>query len=159
MTLIETMAREAVQTAALGWLRTPFHDNAAVKGAGVDCAMLIKAAFEEAGVITPEQLAPYSAQWALHNSVELFLAEVIKHANEIPEAQAQPADLVLYKFGRCMSHGAIVIEPGWPMIVHAFKQEGCVTKGPGDAGILGVEVIRGVPRQRERRFFTMKSWG
>lgn len=157
--MAEADKRAAVQAAALGWLGTPFHDNACVKGAGVDCAMLIKSSFEEAGVITPADVAQYSAQWALHQNDQLFLAEVLKHAIEIDESSAKPGDIVLYKFGRCLSHGAIVIEPGWPQIVHAFKQEYLVTTGRGDAGILGFEALKGVTRPRERRFYTMQAWG
>ncbi len=151
---IDAAGRERVEAVARTWLRTPFHDNAAVRGAGVDCAMLIKSVFEEAGIITPEQIAQYSAQWAMHHNDELFLAEVLRHAVEIDEADVLPADIVLYKFGRCLSHGAIVIAPGWPHIIHAFKQEYMVTIGLGDVGLLGFENVRGQALPRERRFYT-----
>jgi cell wall-associated NlpC family hydrolase len=35
-----------------------------------------------------------------------------------------PGDIVLYRFGRCISHGAIVL--AWPQIIHAYIRLGVV---------------------------------
>ncbi len=151
----EREARQAVVAAARSWLGTPYEHAACVKGHGVDCAFLVKAAFSEAGVIAPFDLDAYSAQWYLHHSDELYLAQVLDRAREIDEASAQPGDVVLYQFGRCFSHGGIVVAPGWPAIIHAFKQASSVTLGEGDQGALGF-VKGGKPRPR--RFFTCREW-
>ena len=42
----------------------------------------------------------------------------------------QPADLVLYRFGRCYSHTAIVI--AWPRVIHAVRQYGQVMQDDGE---------------------------
>lgn len=148
--MTETEQRKAVCDEARTWLRTPYHDCAMVKGAGVDCALLLKAVFEAAGLESPIDVEPYSPQWYLHRGDELYLNKVLERAVEITEAQTQPADIVLYKFGRCFAHGGIIVEPGFPTIIHAFKQAGIVTIGDGSLGYLA---------DRERRFFTRKSWG
>lgn len=148
--MTEAEERAKVTAEARTWLKTPYHDCACVKGAGVDCAFLLKAVFENVGLESPIEIEPYSPQWYLHRNDELYLNKVLERAREITEAEAQPADLVLYKFGRCFAHGAIIIEPGFPSILHAFKQAGVVTLGDGDKGYLA---------KRERRFFTRHRWG
>lgn len=151
----EKAERERVVAVARTWLRTPYHDCAHVKGSGVDCAYLLKCVFEEAGIESPIDIPAYSPQWFLHRSEELYMDRVLERSVQIEEAAAQPGDLVLYKFGRCFAHGAIIVDPGWPAIIHAYKQAGCVTTGIGTQTALAWE---GVGRPRERRFYTRRAW-
>lgn len=148
--MTEAEERKAVCDEARTWLGTKYHDCAMVKGAGVDCAFLLKAVYEAAGLESPIEIEAYSPQWYLHRSDELYLNKVLERAREITEAEAKPADVVLYKFGRCFAHGAIIMEGGFPSIIHAFKQAGIVTLANGTLGYLA---------DRERRFFTRHSWG
>lgn len=138
--------RERVVSAARSWLRTPFHDCVAIKGIGVDCANLLAQAYEQAGIVGHVEIAPYSPQWFMHHSQELFVDYVLKAgAREITEGTAGMGDCVLYKIGRCFAHGGIIVE--WPReIIHAHKQSGAVvTSGGLDGDLNG----------RPRRFFSM----
>lgn len=148
--MTEWEERETICRIAKTYVGTPYRDCAKIKGAGADCATLLAMVYEEAGVESPIQYDPYSPQWYLHRNEELYLNKVLERAREITEDEAKPADIVMYKFGRCFSHGAIIVEPGWPNIIHAFKQAGIVTLGNGATGQL---------QDRERRFFTRKRWG
>lgn len=142
--------RARVLAAAALWLGTPFRDCASVRGAGVDCAMLIKAAFEEAGVESPFKVDRYSAQWYLNGDRELWIPMLLERGIEIDEKQALPADIVLYKFGsKFYSHGALIEAKGWPNIIHAYRQANCVLRDLGDQGLLA---------RCPRRFFTRKAW-
>lgn len=143
----EAADRARIVAVARSWLATPYHDCACVKGHGVDCAYLVKAIMEEAGLEPPIAVEPYSPQWFLHRSEEKYLSKVLERAVEIPEAQVLPGDVVLYRIGRCFAHGAVVV--AWPTIIHAHKQSGIVTLAEGDQGDLA-----GLPR----RFFTRKQW-
>ena len=107
---------------AKSWLRTPYHDGARIKGAGVDCATLIAEVFAEAGVIPHVEIEPYSAQWHMHRDEEKYLGYVTAYAREI-EGPPNPADVVMFRFGRLFSHGAIVI--AWPTIIHSRIGHGC----------------------------------
>lgn len=159
----EQEERAHVVAVARSFLRTPYHDCARVKGHGVDCATLLLMVFEEAGLESPINLEAYSPQWFLHHGEEKYLAKVLERAVEVTEQQALPGDVVLYRVGRCFAHGAIVVDPGWPTIIHAYKQAGIVTLGEGDQGDLAVigqgesgPANSGKPRPR--RFFTRKAW-
>lgn len=107
---------------ALSWQKTPYHHQGRVKGAGVDCAMLLAEVYSAVGLIPALDPKPYPADWHMHRDVERYLQQVLEYA--VPTDTPLPGDVVLYRFGRCVSHGAIVIE--WPMVVHAFMREGAV---------------------------------
>lgn len=112
----EQAQRAAVIAEAERWLGTPYHSNGDVIGAGVDCGMLLVRAFCDTGVVPMFDPRPYPAQWALHRNEEIYLNLVLRFGTEF-EGPPKPADVVLFKFGRCWAHGAIVIK--WPKIIHA----------------------------------------
>ena len=110
-------ARARVVQEALSWLRTPWHHAARVKGAGVDCALLLAEVFERAGVMPRIEPEAYPIDWHLHRDEERYLQTVLQHAR--PVVAPGPGDIVLWRLGRCYSHGAIVID--WPQVVHAYR--------------------------------------
>lgn len=139
----EAAARARVNAAARSWIGTPFHDCAAVKGkgGGVDCAMLLRAVYVEAGIIPYFDIAPYSPQHFLHSGEEKFLGYVTRFAREIPCTAVQTGDVALYRIAKAFAHGAIVIAPGWPAIVHAHFHSRLVRRGRGDAVHLGTPIL------------------
>jgi hypothetical protein len=50
------------------------------------------------------------------------LALVEQHAR--PVATPEPGDIALFRYGRCISHGAIVL--AWPRVIHAVVRQGVV---------------------------------
>jgi hypothetical protein len=68
--------RQAVIAAARAWVDTPFHTQAKVIGAGVDCAQLVIAAGEAAGVLTIAAAAwrPFAAYSRTPNPRRMRLA-------------------------------------------------------------------------------------
>jgi cell wall-associated NlpC family hydrolase len=108
--------RKAVVDEAMSWVDTPWRHAARFKGVGVDCGQLLLAAFETVGV--KDHIAPYRQDWALHNSEELMLAVVERHCRPVVGREPLPGDVALFKFGRCLSHSALVVR--WPLVVHAF---------------------------------------
>lgn len=131
MTPGEREQRAAVIEEARAWLKTPYHHQGFVKGSGVDCAFLLVEVYHACGLIPKIDPRPYPPDWHFHRDEERYLKWVEKYA--CPVTAPQPGDVVLYKFGRCVSHGAIVVE--WPTIIHAALHEGCLL-GEGDQGRL-----------------------
>src|SRR6266496_3157295 len=80
--------RELVVKEAESWIGTPFHHAARVKGAGVDCLMLLAEVYERAGVVAPIEPPFYVPDWHLHRDAERYLEGLIRYAREI---QALPA--------------------------------------------------------------------
>lgn len=117
------MTREKVVEVAKSWLRTPYHHRAKLKGCGVDCGQILVAVFSEAGVIDDFDTGEYPQDWMLHREEEKYLMAVEQYAHKVESPK--PGDIALFKFGRCVSHAAIVIE--WPVVIHAYKVAGMVT--------------------------------
>lgn len=123
--------REAVIKEALTWEKTPHHNGARIKGAGVDCGQFPIAVYSAVGLMPDIQGLRYSAQFHLHRDEEWYLK--IADANGTRVEKPQRGDFALYKIGRIYSHGAIVMN--WPRIIHAWVHVG-VTQDIGDQGHL-----------------------
>ena len=155
--MTETAQRAAVVAEARSWLRCRYHvagtvkievaaDGTIIERGGVDCATLLAEVYRRAGLIGAVEIPHYPADWHLHRKTERYLAAVLEHAREIPEADAKPGDVVLWLFGHVYSHGAIIVEPGWPDIIHASVAARCVQLDHGLGGEWG---------DKPRKFFTL----
>lgn len=107
--------------AARAWLGTPYHHRARVPGAGVDCLMLIAAAYEAAGIVPPGlEIPDYPPDIMFHTDDSRYLDAVLDYCHEV--AAPVPGGLALYRYGRTWSHGAIVVD--WPIVIHAYAPLG-----------------------------------
>lgn len=140
----EHAERARVVAIAQEWIGTPFHDHGEIKGraGGVDCAKLLKCVFVEAGLIEPFDIGYYSPQHFQHQPDQRFLGFVERVMHEVAPERVQPGDVALFHVGLCYAHGAIVIRPGWPSIVHAHFAAGRVTRGNGLSPHLGKSALK-----------------
>lgn len=122
--------RAAIVAEALSWEGTPYHHRAALKGIGADCAMFPLAVYIAQGYIPALTTPDYSPQWMLHRDEEHFLGHVRAYAREIGRGELGPGDFAIWRFGRCYSHGAIVIEP--PRVIHAVAAASAVVRADMD---------------------------
>ena len=107
----QTMVVEEAKT----WLGTPYHHQAGIKGVGVDCAMILVRVYYAAGLIPEIDPRPYPHDWHIHRDAERYLGWVDQYAEKVDSPE--PGDIAMFQFGRCVAHGAIVVE--WPLIIHA----------------------------------------
>lgn len=141
---------EKIVQAAYKWLGTPHVNGAKVRGAGVDCGMLLLAATEDAGLIKrgKVKVAPYSNEWHLHHGEEVFKNYVEQWC--YPVKEMEPGDFLLYQFGRCISHGAIYVGNG--KVIHAYVDQGVVLTDLDDVMFFdakGRSRLRGIYRYRK----------
>lgn len=127
-----TPQQQAIIDSAMTWLGTPYHHRACVKGAGVDCAQILKAVFVDVGLIEHFEEGDYPPDWMQHRSEERYLSFVTDRADLVDTPQ--PGDVALYKVGRCFAHGAIVVD--WPLIIHASNRDREVVLADGTQGWL-----------------------
>lgn len=120
--MTEAEERARVVAEAMTWIGTPYHNNGDVKGAGVDCGMLLVRVFVDTGLVVPFDPRPYPNQWHLHNRAERYMEWVKRWASEVagPDEGREPlpGDIVLFHYGQCYAHGGIVTE--WPIMIHAL---------------------------------------
>jgi len=111
--------RAAVVAEARSWIGTPYHSCADVKGAGVDCGMLLVRVFIDTGLIPPFDPRPYPIDWHMHRDEERYLGFVFDRGFGEVEAP-QPGDIMVLRYGRCYSHGGVVSRAKPVTIIHAF---------------------------------------
>ena len=125
--------RASVVTEAVSWIGTPFHHAARVKGAGIDCLMLLAEVYERAGIAPHIDPPFYVPDWHLHRDAERYMEGLLEYAG--PVETPLPGDIALFRFGRTFSHGAIVT--AWPRLIHAYWNIGVVR---GDATLYPLAV-------------------
>lgn len=119
----------------------------------MDCGQFPAAVFEACGLVPKLDIGEYPHDWHMHRDDERYLGLVEKYFSRVDSGQwtvdsekphqlstahcqlstALPGDLALFKYGRCISHGAIVIE--WPQIIHAYITAGAVVLDDAEANM------------------------
>jgi cell wall-associated NlpC family hydrolase len=121
---LESAQRAAVVAEARAWIGTPYHNCADIKGAGVDCGMLLVRVFVDTGLVAPFDPRPYPIDWHLHRNEERYLGFVFDRGREV--TAPQPGDVMVLRYGRCYSHGGVVTQTSPLTIVHAYHPARCV---------------------------------
>ena len=142
----EAELRAAVIAQARSWIGTPYHQQADVPGAGIDCAMLLVRAWVDAGIFQPFDPRPYPPNWHLHRSEERYLAWMQALAREVDAPQ--PGDVVIWRFGRCFSHGGIIVNAQMH-VAHALADQRKCTLTELDDAFLRFDRATGTPRPRK----------
>lgn len=133
--------RRAVIAEAHTWINTPYHTGGRIKGVGVDCATILCEVYEAVGVVPHVDPGVYAPDWHLHRSDEQYLGWLAKYGREV--AEPKPGDVIIWKFGRCFSHGAILCDNGY--IIHSYLNQGVRLE------LRDAEVFRG----RAVKYFTL----
>lgn len=156
---IQFRERRQVIQAAHEWVGTPYHHAGRVKGAGVDCLTLLAEVYHEAGLIDKIKIPYYPMDWHLHRDAERYMDGLLSYTRELDlVAKPQPGDVALWKFGRCFSHGAIVVE--WPIIIHAYVGRSVTRENVEQSVWLSHigENTEGKGRLRPVKFFSLIRW-
>ena len=85
------IAREQIVAAARGWVGTPYHHQASVKGAGCDCLGLIRGVWRELLGAEPEAMPAYTRDWGDVTGAEPLLAAARRNLIAIDAASRLPA--------------------------------------------------------------------
>jgi NlpC/P60 family putative phage cell wall peptidase len=116
--------RALVVAEARKWIGTPYHHAADIIGVGCDCGMLLVRVFVDTGLCAPFDPRPYTHDWYMHRAEESYLSFITERGREVETPL--PGDVMLFKYGRCFSHGGIVTVSDPLTIVHAYWPAGVV---------------------------------
>lgn len=160
----EQEQRQQVVAELKTWLGTPYLPQAKVKGHGADCLTLVAGVFEACGLVEVLPIPYYSFEWQLHTDEERYLdgfggnKGMLNYCKEVSGRAPLPADIILFKFGHCFSHAAIVVD--WPIIIHSYCGRICgyedVLRSYSLTKIYEFPALRGQPRPR--KIMTLKAW-
>jgi hypothetical protein len=165
--------RRAVVAAAIDWIGTPFHHDAAVKGAGCDCSHLGMAYSEAMGIALKwPKVYINNPQWFLNQGPDNQLHEIYLEgmldlgfielsdgqSNFEPfregawiDARKETGDCAIAMMGRIYAHGAIIDQ--WPNVIQAeshINGRGAVCRATAHANYF--------LSHRPLKFFSRKEW-
>jgi NlpC/P60 family putative phage cell wall peptidase len=102
--------RADIVALARGWLGTPYHHQASLKGVGCDCLGLIRGVYAEACGQPAETPPPYSRDWAEASLRETMIEAASRYFTPIDPDAAEPGDVLIFRLRpRAMAkHCAIV---------------------------------------------------
>ena len=97
-----------VLESARGWIGTPYHHQASVRGVGCDCLGLIRGVWRELYGTEPPGLGPYTGDWAEATGNEALLLAARRHLTETAITAARPGDVLIFR----LQHNAVAKHAG-----------------------------------------------
>lgn len=114
--------RKQIVALARGWLGTPYHHRASLRGAGCDCIGLIAGIWRELYGSEPQSPGAYTGDWAEATGNEALLAAAHRHLLPVNVPDRQPGDVLIFRLrGNAVAKHAAILVSATHMI-HA--QEG-----------------------------------
>jgi len=120
------MSADRVIASARSWLGTPYHDQASLRGVGVDCLGLARGVWREVVGDEPFPMPPYSRDWGEQGAREVIAESARVVMPEVLPADAGPGDMLVFQMKRraIAKHIGILTRDG--TFVHAYERLGVI---------------------------------
>jgi len=92
-----------IVTVARGWIGTPYRHQASCKGAGCDCLGLLRGVWRELRGAEPEDIPPYTPDWAEARGAETLRDALARHLTPVTTDAIAPGDVALFRMTRFVS--------------------------------------------------------
>lgn len=122
-------ASDRILAEARSWIGTPYQHQASVKGAGADCLGLLRGIWRALCGEEPEQIPPYTADWAEPSHEEVLFAGAQRLLCRKGITEAAPGDVLLFRMrdGGIAKHlGIQSVIAAHPKFIHAYSGHGVV---------------------------------
>jgi NlpC/P60 family putative phage cell wall peptidase len=118
-----TEIAEHVLLIAQSWIGTPYRHQASLKGVGCDCLGLVRGIWRELYGHEPELPPPYAPDWAERSGEDRLMEAASRHSGlPLALADAQPGDLLLFRWRPQMAAKHAGILSGEREFIHAYEQ-------------------------------------
>ena len=109
MTAGESGATRAVEIAR-GWIGTPYHHQASLRGVGCDCLGLVRGVWRELYGSDAEVAPAYSRDWAEASGIETMLEAARRHFDPIAVSDMAAGDVIVFRLrgGTVAKHASVV---------------------------------------------------
>ena len=111
---------------ARGWLGTPYHDQASLRGVGCDCLGLARGVWRKVVGPEPFPIPPYSRDWGETGPREVLAEGARSMMIEVPVADAPPGTLVLFRMKPRAIAKHVGILTGPDRFIHAYEHLGVI---------------------------------
>ncbi len=96
-----TIPRNTIVAAARGWLGTPYHHQASLRGVGTDCLGLIRGIWRELYGPEPEAMPPYTQDWGNATGSETLIEAASRHLVKLDVSEAGCGDVLVFRMRDC----------------------------------------------------------
>jgi NlpC/P60 family putative phage cell wall peptidase len=123
---------ERIVAIARSWIGTPYVHQASAKSAGCDCLGLLRGVWRELRGDEPEDIPPYSPDWAEATGRETLYVALKRHLTEIDRPAPAPGDIALFRMsprGPAKHCGIVGRRDGALTLIHA-RQDRRVREEP-----------------------------
>jgi NlpC/P60 family putative phage cell wall peptidase len=113
--------RDEIVAAARGWIGTPYHHQASLRGVGADCLGLVRGVWRGLHGQEAELPPAYTRDWAEASGEETLLGAAARHLRPVKIPLVQPGDVLVFRFraGLPAKHTGILVTPA--TFVHAME--------------------------------------
>ena len=117
---------DLVVTVARGWLGTPYHDQASLRGVGCDCLGLARGVWREVVGAESFPIPPYIRDWGETGPHEVLAEGARRMMAEVALADAVPGALVLFRMAprAIAKHVGILTTPD--RFIHSYERLGVI---------------------------------
>ncbi|KAB2885925.1 MAG: peptidase P60 [Pseudorhodoplanes sp.] len=104
-----TVTREQIVSEARAWIGTPYRHQASLKGVGCDCLGLVRGVWRALLGPEPEQVPPYTRDWAEASDGEKLAGAGMRHFIPLPPDAFAAGDVLLFRWrsGYPAKHAAV----------------------------------------------------
>lgn len=115
-----------VIAAARGWLGTPYHDQASLKGVGCDCLGLARGVWREVVGPEPAPVPPYTRDWGETRAQEVLAQGALDWLLPQLLGASGPGSVLLFRMVRGAIAKHIGIVTGEGSFIHAYHRLGVI---------------------------------
>lgn len=115
------MRRGDVIAEATRWIGTPYRHQGSRLGVGCDCLGLVRGIWRALYGRDPEALPAYSPDWAEARADDPLIEAARRHMIEIDSREAQPGDLLVFRWRRHLPVKHLGIAAEKDALIHAYE--------------------------------------
>ena len=117
---------DLVVATACGWLGTPYHNQASLRGVGCDCLGLARGVWREVVGDEPFPIPHYSRDWGETGPREVLAEGARRMMPEIASDEAGPGALLLFRMAprAIAKHVGILTAPD--RFIHSYERLGVI---------------------------------
>ena len=121
-----TVDADRIVASARGWLGTPYHDQASLRGVGCDCLGLVRGVWRDVVGDEPFPIPPYSRDWGETGAREVIADHARRVMTETPPSEAGPGAMLVFRMRprAIAKHIGILSGPG--QFIHACERIGVI---------------------------------